>query len=313
MNMTELNDLPGVGPKTVEKLEDAGYAELMSLATASSGIIAAVADVGEGTATKIINAARDALDMGFENGLKALERRKLIDKIPTGSKALDDLLNGGLETQAITECYGAFGSSKTQIAHQLAVNVQRPKEDGGVEGSVLYLDTENTFRPERIQQMAEALGMDAEKVLENIYIARAYNSDHQMILAEKAKDIMKEKNIKLVIVDSLMAHFRSDYVGRGTLSDRQQKLNRHMHELQKLGDTFNAAIYVTNQVMSRPNVLFGDPTAAIGGHIVGHASTFRIYLRKSRQNLRVAKLVDSPYLPEGEAVFSVTNEGIKDQ
>ncbi len=311
--MTELNDLPGVGPKTVEKLEDAGYAELMSLATASSGIIAAVADVGEGTATKIINAARDALDMGFENGLKALERRKLIDKIPTGSKALDDLLNGGLETQAITECYGAFGSSKTQIAHQLAVNVQRPKEDGGVEGSVLYLDTENTFRPERIQQMAEALGMDAEKVLENIYIARAYNSDHQMILAEKAKDIMKEKNIKLVIVDSLMAHFRSDYVGRGTLSDRQQKLNRHMHELQKLGDTFNAAIYVTNQVMSRPNVLFGDPTAAIGGHIVGHASTFRIYLRKSRQNLRVAKLVDSPYLPEGEAVFSVTNEGIKDQ
>lgn len=311
--MAELKDLPGVGPKTIEKLEDAGYAELMSLATASSGIIAAVADVGEGTATKIINAARDALDMGFENGLKALERRQLIEKIPTGSKALDDLLNGGLETQAITECYGAFGSSKTQIAHQLAVNVQKPKEEGGMEGSVLYLDTENTFRPERIQQMAEALGMDSQKVLENIYIARAYNSDHQMILAEKAKDIMKEKNIKLVIVDSLMAHFRSDYVGRGTLSDRQQKLNRHMHELQKLGDTFNAAIYVTNQVMSRPNVLFGDPTAAIGGHIVGHASTFRIYLRKSRQNLRVAKLVDSPYLPEGEAVFSVTTEGIKDQ
>ncbi|NOQ55245.1 MAG: DNA repair and recombination protein RadA [Nanohaloarchaea archaeon] len=311
--MAELKDLPGVGPKTIEKLEDAGYAELMSLATASSGIIAAVADIGEGSATKIINAARDALDMGFENGLKALERRQLIEKIPTGSKALDDLLNGGLETQAITECYGAFGSSKTQIAHQLAVNVQKPKEEGGIGGSVLYLDTENTFRPERIQQMSEALGMDPNKILENIYIARAYNSDHQMILAEKAKDIMKEKNIKLVIVDSLMAHFRSDYVGRGTLSDRQQKLNRHMHELQKLGDTYNAAVYVTNQVMSRPNVLFGDPTAAIGGHIVGHASTFRIYLRKSRQNLRVAKLVDSPYLPEGEAVFSVTAEGIKDQ
>ncbi|MBW6461714.1 MAG: DNA repair and recombination protein RadA [DPANN group archaeon] len=311
--MTELKDLPGVGPKTIEKLEDAGYGDLMSLATASSGIIAAVAEIGEGSAVKIINAARDALDMGFENGLKALERRKLIDKIPTGSKALDELLNGGLETQAITECYGAFGSSKTQIAHQLAVNVQIPKEEGGIGGSALYLDTENTFRPERIQQMAEALGMDSKKVLENIYIARAYNSDHQMILAEKAKDIMKEKNIKLIIVDSLMAHFRSDYVGRGTLSDRQQKLNRHMHELQKLGDTYNAAIYVTNQVMSRPNVLFGDPTAAIGGHIVGHASTFRIYLRKSKQNLRVAKLVDSPYLPEGEVVFSVTNEGIKDQ
>ncbi|MCK5234264.1 MAG: DNA repair and recombination protein RadA [Candidatus Aenigmarchaeota archaeon] len=311
--MSKLKDLPGVGPKTVEKLEDAGYADLMSLATASSGIIAAVADVGEGTATKIINAARDAMDMGFENGLKALERRKLIKKISTGSKTLNNLLGGGLETQAITECYGAFGSSKTQIAHQIAVNVQIPEKDGGLGGSALYIDTENTFRPERIQQMAESMGLDTKKVLENIYIARAYNSDHQMILVEKAKDIMKEKNIKLVIVDSLMAHFRSDYVGRGTLSDRQQKLNRHMHELQKLGDTFNAAIYVTNQVMSRPNVLFGDPTEAIGGHIVGHTSTFRIYLRKSRQNLRVAKLIDSPHLPEGEAVFTVTSEGIKDQ
>ncbi len=311
--MTGLKDLPGVGPKTVEKLEDAGYAEMMSLATASSGIIAAVADVGEGTAAKIINAARDALDMGFENGLKALERRKLVKKITTGSKTLDNLLGGGLETQAITECYGAFGSSKTQIAHQIAVNVQIPEKEGGLGGSVLFIDTENTFRPERIQQMSEAMGMDTKKVLEHIYIARAYNSDHQMILAEKAKDIMKEKNIKLVIVDSLMAHFRSDYVGRGTLSDRQQKLNRHMHELQKLGDTYNAAIYVTNQVMSKPNVLFGDPTEAIGGHIVGHTSTFRIYLRKSRQNLRVAKLVDSPHLPEGEAIFTVTNEGIKDQ
>ncbi|MEA2004550.1 MAG: DNA repair and recombination protein RadA [archaeon] len=311
--MTELKELPGVGPKTVEKLEDAGYADLMSLATASSGIIAAVADVGEGTATKIINAARDALDMGFENGLKALERRKLVKKITTGSKTLDNLLGGGLETQAITECYGAFGSSKTQIAHQIAVNVQIPEKDGGLGGSALYIDTENTFRPERIQQMAEAIDIDTKKVLEHIYIARAYNSDHQMILVEKAKDIMKEKNIKLIIVDSLMAHFRSDYVGRGTLSDRQQKLNRHMHELQKLGDTYNAAIYVTNQVMSKPNVLFGDPTEAIGGHIVGHTSTFRIYLRKSRQNLRVAKLIDSPHLPEGEAVFSVTSEGIKDQ
>ncbi len=311
--MTGLKDLPGVGPKTIEKLEDAGYDDLMSLATASSGIIAAVADIGEGTATKIINSARDALDMGFENGLTALERRKKVMKICTGSEALDKLLGGGLETQAITECYGAFGSSKTQIAHQLAVNAQLPKDQGGLEGSTLYLDTENTFRPERIQQMSEAKGMDANKVLENIFVARAYNSDHQIILAEKAKDIMKEKNIKLIIVDSLMAHFRSDYVGRGTLSDRQQKLNKHMHELQKLGDTYNAAVYVTNQVMSKPNVLFGDPTAAIGGNIVGHTSTFRIYLRKSKQNLRVGKLIDSPHLPEGEAVFSITNEGVRDQ
>ncbi|MBW6451183.1 MAG: DNA repair and recombination protein RadA [DPANN group archaeon] len=310
--MKSLKDLPGIGPKTSEKLEDAGYSDLMCLATANASDVAVIADIGEGVAAKIINSARDALDMGFETGLKALEKRKLIGKITFGSETLNELMNGGLETQAITECYGAFGSSKTQIAHQLAVNVQMPVKDGGLKGRVLYIDTENTFRPERIEQMAIAKGLDPKKILENIFIARAYNSDHQMILVEKAQSIMKEKDIRLVIVDSLTAQFRTDYVGRGTLSARQQKLNRHMHDLQKLSDNYNAAIFVTNQVMSRPNVLFGDPTEAIGGHIVGHTSTFRLYLRKSKQNLRVAKLVDSPYLPDGEAIYTITEEGIGD-
>lgn len=310
--MKTLKDLPGVGPKIAEKLEDAGFGELMSLATANSADVAAVAEIGDGTASKIINAARDALDMGFENGLKALERRKLVGKISLGSKSFDELLNGGVETQAITECYGAFGSSKTQVAHQLAVNVQRPVKDGGLDGGALYIDTENTFRPERIEQMAKAKGLDPKKVLGNIFVARAYNSDHQMLLVEKAQSVMKEKNIRLVIVDSLSAHFRTDYIGRGTLSERQQKLNRHMHDLQKLSDTYNAAIYVTNQVMAKPNILFGDPTEPIGGHIVGHTSTFRIYLRRSKQNLRIARLVDSPYLPDGEAVFAITEDGVTD-
>ena len=310
--MKSLKDLPGIGPKTAEKLDDAGFSDLMCLATANSSDIAVLADIGDGVAAKIINAARDTLDMGFETGIKALERRKLVGKITFGCDSLNDLLNGGLETQAITECYGAFGSSKTQIAHQLAVNVQLPVKDGGLAGRALYIDTENTFRPERIEQMAIGKGLDPKKTLENIYVARAYNSDHQMILVEKAQSIMKEKNIRLLIVDSLTAHFRTDYVGRGTLSERQQKLNRHMHDLQKTGDNYNAAVYVTNQVMSRPNVLFGDPTEAIGGHIVAHTSTFRLYLRKSKQNLRVAKLIDSPYLPDGEALYAITEAGVVD-
>lgn len=306
-----LEELPGVGPKTVEKLMDAGYTDLMVIATASPAEIAAVAEIGEGVAARIIAAARDALDMGFETGTSILEKRKSVNKLTTGSAELDALLGGGMETQAITECYGAYGSGKTQIAHQLAVNVQLPKEKGGLEGSALFIDTENTFRPERIEQMAKALGLDPKKALENIYVGRAYNSDHQILLVEKAKDIIKEKNIKLVVIDSLTSHFRSEYVGRGSLATRQQKLNQHLHTLQKISDMYNCVVYVTNQVMARPDVIFGDPTEAVGGHVLHHAATFRIYLRKSKGDKRIAKLVDSPYLPDGEAVFRVTPDGIR--
>ncbi len=313
--MTEIKsvkDLPGVGPKTAEKLEEMGMDDLMIIATSSPSELAAIADIGEGVAAKIIAAARDALDMGFESGLKVLEKRKKIGKITTGSKSFDELLGGGIETASITECYGAFGSAKTQIAHQLSVNVQLPKDQGGLEGSVLYIDTEQTFRPERIQQMAKAIGLNSEETLKNVYVGRAYNSDHQILLVEKAKDLIKEKNIKLIIVDSITAHFRADYVGRGSLAERQQKLNRHLHTLQKYADTFNLAVYVTNQVMAKPDVFFGDPTEAAGGHVLHHAATFRIYLRKSKGNKRIARLVDSPNLPDGEAVFVVTEEGIRD-
>ncbi len=307
-----IKDLPGVGPKTVEKLEESGIVDVMAVATASSSELAAIAEIGEGVAQKIIIAARNALDMGFETGLEALEKRKEIGHITTGSKELDGLLGGGFETGSITECYGAFGSSKTQIAHQLSVNVQLPEDKGGLNGSVLYIDTEHTFRPERIEQMAVALGLEPKEILSKIYVGKAYNSDHQMLLVEKAKEMIKEKNIKLIIVDSLMSHFRSDYIGRGSLADRQQKLNKHLHTLSRYADSYNLCVYVTNQVMSKPDMLFGDPTESVGGHILHHASTFRIYLRKSKGPKRIAKLVDSPNLPDGEAVFNITEEGVRD-
>ncbi len=306
-----IEDLPGVGPKTLEKLLEAGYNDLMVIATSSPAEIAAIAEIGEGVAAKIIAAARDALDMGFETGLNILEKRKNINKLTTGNPELDALLGGGLETQAITECYGAYGSGKTQLAHQLAVNAQLPEEKGGLNGNVLFIDTENTFRPERIEQMAKAIGLDPKETLKRIFVGRAYNSDHQILLVEKAKDVIKEKNIRLIIIDSLTSHFRSEYVGRGSLATRQQKLNQHLHTLQKIADSFNCVVYITNQVMAKPDILFGDPTEAVGGHVLHHAATFRIYLRKSKGEKRIAKLVDSPYLPDGEAVFRVTNEGIR--
>jgi len=308
----DLEDLPGVGGATAEKLKSAGFGEFSTLATASPQDLSEAAGISTETAKKIVEAAVDAVDVGYETGDQVFERRKNIGKITTGSKSLDDLLAGGVESQAITEAYARFASGKTQIAFQLAVNVQRPVEEGGLDGGVIYIDTEHTFRPDRIIQLAEAKGLDPQEVLKNIHVARAESSDHQMILAERAEDIINQHNIKLIIVDSLTSQFRADYMGRGALGERQQKLNKHVHTLQRLADNHNLAIYVTNQVMDDPGMLFGDPTKPIGGHVLAHASTYRLYLRKGKDEKRIARLVDSPNLPEGECVFKVTPKGVGD-
>ncbi len=313
MEEFNLEELPGVGPKAAEKLMAAGYDNLMAIAAASAGELSAAADLGEATAQKIILAAREKLDMGFKTAEEIYETRQKIGKITTMSKNLDNLLGGGVETQAITEAYGSFGSGKTQIAHQLAVNVQLPKEEGGLEAKAVWIDTEGTFRPERIRQMAEALDLDPEAVLKNIYVARAYNSDHQMLLVQKSQDLMKKEPVKLLVVDSITSLFRSDYSGRGELAPRQQKLNRHVHDLQKIADVYNVAVYITNQILSDPGMMFGDPTKAAGGNILAHASTYRLYLRKSKEGKRIARMVDSPNLPEGEAIFRLTEEGVRDK
>ena len=317
MNPMEESDaiekLPGVGPATAEKLIEAGFTDLMSIAVSSPQNLAEMADIGVNTAVKIIAAARKEADVGgFKTGEELMEERKLVGKVRTGSEALDELLGGGFETQAITELFGEFGSGKTQLAHQMAVNVTKPVEDGGLGGTAIYIDTENTFRPERIVQMAEGQGLNAEEILADIRVARAFNSHHQMLLAEKAQEVAKEHGVRLLVVDSLTAHFRAEYVGRGALADRQQKLNKHMHDLQRFADLNNAMVVVTNQVQAKPDAFFGDPTRPIGGHIVGHAATFRVYLRKSKGQKRIARLIDSPSLPEGEAVFSIVEEGVVD-
>ncbi|MCA9486618.1 DNA repair and recombination protein RadA [Candidatus Woesearchaeota archaeon] len=308
-----VSDLPGVGPSTAEKLAAAGIDTLLAVAVSSIGVLTEEAGVSDSVARKMIQAARDMLDMGFETGDVILEKRQKVNKIKTGSQSFDEIMGGGFETGAISELFGEFGSGKTQVAHQLAVNVQKPEEEGGLNGKVIYIDTENTFRPERIIQMATGAGLDPNVCLKNIKIARAYNSDHQMLLAEKAEDLLKEGTYKLLIVDSLTAHFRAEFIGRGTLSERQQKLNKHMHTLLKVADMYNCCVIVTNQVMAKPNVMFGDPTQAIGGHIVGHSSTFRIYLRKGKKGSRVGKLVDSPNLPENECMFFVNESGLNDK
>ena len=310
MKKAGLEDLPGVGAATAQKLKEAGFNDLIAIAVASPGEIIEATGISEQVARKMINAARDSLEMGFESGDALLKRRERVIKLKTGSKSFDELLGGGFETSAIVECFGEFGSGKTQIAHLLAVNCQ--KDDPTA--VAVYIDTENTFRPERIKQLAEGAGVDPQKALANIKVAKAYNSDHQMLLAEKVEDLIKNDklNVKVLIVDSLTAHFRAEFIGRGTLAERQQKLNKHMHTLLKLADMHNICVYVTNQVMAKPDTFFGDPTQAIGGHIVAHASTFRVYLRKGKKGSRVAKLIDSPNLADGECTFFVEEGGLKD-
>jgi len=487
MSEEDIEKLPGVGPAILEKLKEAGYSDLMMIAVDSPRNLAEVAEIGEATAAKIIAAAKKAADIGgFETGDVIMERRKSVSKITSGSKALDELMGGGFESQAIVEFFGEFGSGKcvsartevvyssagrtrverasnlyrrfaegravpfdgghiapledvrvpsmadgvitrtpvaavyrervrqmfevstargrlleltgphklfalrdselawtptwalrpgdqiavpagadcysspaymdrvdslawdevrsvkpfvyddfaydlvvprthsfvggnmptvlhnTQLCHQLAVNCTMPKEDGGLGAETVMIDTEQTFRPERITQMAEAKDLDPEDVLKKIHVARAFNSHHQMLLVDKAFEMARERPVRLLVVDSLTAHFRAEYIGRGALAERQQLLNKHMHDLLRFGDVNNAVIAVTNQVAAKPDAFFGDPTRPIGGHIVGHTATFRIYLRKSKGGKRIARLIDSPNLPEAEAVFQVSEEGIGD-
>jgi DNA repair protein RadA len=310
----KLTDLPGIGPAVSAKLEAAGVYDMMTLAVMSPSELGDTAGISAAVARKAIQAARKVLDLGFTDALEFAERRKTINYITTGSKNLNELLGGrGVESRSVTEAFGAYGSGKTQLGLTLAVNVQMPPEKGGANGKCVFIDTEGTFRPARIKQIAEGIGANPEKVLKNIFVARAFNSDHQMLLLEKISEMIKNgEPIKLMIVDSLTAHFRAEFSGRGQLADRQQKLNRYIHDIMKLAETYNLAVYVTNQVMANPAQLFGDPTTAIGGHIVGHASTYRIYLRKGKQKSRVAKMIDSPNLPDNETVFFVSDKGVID-
>jgi DNA repair protein RadA len=337
----DLEDLPGVGPATAEKLQENGFESYQSIAVASPGELSNTADVGESNANDIIQAAREAADIGgFETGSDVLERREQIGKLEWLVPEVDEMLGGGVETQSITEVYGEFGAGKSQVTHQLAVNVQLPKEQGGLHGRCIFVDSEDTFRPERIDEMVRGLPDDVleasmehreiegsiddeeameeliQSFLDKIHVAKAFNSNHQILLAEKAKEIASEYEedeypVRLLCVDSLTAHFRAEYVGRGELADRQQKLNKHLHDIDRVGNLYNSAVVVTNQVQSNPDAFFGDPTKPIGGNILGHKSTFRMYLRKSKGNKRIVKLVDAPNLPDGEAVMRVQGEGLK--
>lgn len=308
-----IEEIPGIGPATAQKLKEIGYNTVESLATATVNELMS-AGISDKVAVKIIAHARSKINVEFVSALDILENRKNIRKLTTGSKNIDSLLAGGLETMTITEFFGEYGTGKSQMCHQLCVNVQLPFEQGGLDGSALYIDTENTFRPERISAMAKHLNLDLDEVLKKIVVAEAYNSDHQILILERSDKIIKENNVKLLVVDSVTSHFRSEYLGREHLVMRQQKLNSHLHKLERLAVAFNLVAVVTNQVMARPNEFFGLGAYPVGGHIIGHRSHNRIFIRKApgKRGLRIARLVVSLDRPEGEALFEISENGITD-
>ena len=307
----EIEDLPGIGEAASAKLKSNGIDSLDKVAIMAPHELSEIAGISVEAAKKAVQVAQESTTVEYETGAQVLERRDAIGKISTGAKDLDEMIGGGVETNAITEAYGKFSSGKTQLGFQLSVNVQLPIKDGGINGSALFIDTEGTFRPERITQLAEAKGLDPKEALSKIAYVRALTTSQQILTAERADKLIQENNIKLIVVDSMTSLFRSEYLGRGALGERQQKLNMHIHRLQTLADKYNLAIYITNQVMDNPGILFGDPTTPIGGNIVAHAATTRLYMRKSKEEKRIVRLVDSPSMPEGECVIKLTSDGIK--
>lgn len=313
----EIEDIEGIGPTTARKMKEAGISSVMELATTVPDELASDLGGSKETAAAFIIAAQKLLresgilDNEFTTADIELEKRKALLRCTTGAKVLDELLLGGIETQAITEFYGEFGSGKSQICHTLCVTSQMPVEAGGLDGGVILIDTEGTFRPERVDQIARARGIDSDEILKKIAICKAYNSSHLELIIKSMGKYIDDFKAKMIIIDSIISLHRAEFAGRGTLADRQQRLNGIMHKLVRIAEIYNVAIVITNQVQSTPDTFFGDPTKPAGGNIIGHASTYRIYLRKAGTD-RIAKMIDSPYHPYDDVRFTVNEKGIDD-
>lgn len=305
----------GVASADVKKLKAAGFFTISSVLMATTAHLTAIKGLSEAKVEKIQEAVKK-LNMGsFTSARQVLEKRRQIISITTGARSIDELLRGGIESGAITEVFGEFRTGKTQLSHTLCVTAQLPTSSGGGNGKVLFIDTEGTFRPERIIEIAQRFGVDPDAVLDNICVARAYTHEHQMELAQALSEKMVEEHYSLLIVDSATALFRVDFSGRGQLADRQQKLAQFLSRLSKLACEFNCAVFITNQVVADPGaaaMFVADAKKPVGGHIMAHMSTVRLMLLKGKANNRIMKVYDSPMLPESEAIFALSVGGVTD-
>uniref|UniRef100_A0A914UKS0 Meiotic recombination protein DMC1/LIM15 homolog n=1 Tax=Plectus sambesii TaxID=2011161 RepID=A0A914UKS0_9BILA len=312
----ELLQSHGINVSDIKKLQGVGICTIKGIMMTTKRRLNDVKGLSEAKVDKIKEIAAKLTNPGFITALEVSEKRKMCFKISTGSQELDKLLGGGIESMAITEVFGEFRTGKTQLSHTLCATCQMP--NGTYRGGkVIFIDTEHTFRPTRLRDLCDRFNMDHEAMLDNVLYARAYTSEHQMELLDfVAAKFHEELGVfKLLIVDSIMALFRVDYSGRGELAERQQKLAQLMSRLQKISEEYNVAIFITNQMTADPGAAMSfqaDPKKPIGGHILAHASTTRVMLRKGRGETRIAKIYDSPDLPENEAMFAIAQGGVVD-
>ncbi|KAI8384237.1 DNA repair protein RAD51 [Radiomyces spectabilis] len=314
--LIEILENCGVSAADIKKLKDAGYYTIESVAYSPKKNLIRVKGLSDIKVEKIMKEAIVLIDIGFSTGLDIHVRRSEMIHITTGSKELDKLLGGGIETGSITEIFGEFRTGKTQLCHTLAVTCQLPVGLGGGEGHCVYIDTEGTFRPSRILATAQRYQRDTEETLNNIACARAYNADHQLALLVHASALMAETRCALLIVDSAISLYRTDYSGRGELSARQMHLARFLRQLQRIADEFGVAVVITNQMIAQADgsaSMFNvDPKKPAGGHVMAHTACTRLYLRKGQNENRICKIYDSPSLPESEGMFAILEDGIGD-
>jgi DNA repair protein RAD51 len=314
-NSISILEKNGIAPSDIKKLQESGFHTVQSVAMAKKKKLIEIRGISETKAEKILSEAAKFVPLGFCSAKGCYKTRQEIVRLTTGSRDLDKILEGGIETGSLTEVFGEFRTGKTQLCHQIAVTCQLPFSQGGGEGRAMYIDTEGTFRPERIVSIAQRFGLNSSDVLDNIAFARAYNTDHQIELIAMAGQMMVEQKFAVCIVDSSTSLFRTDYVGRGELASRQQLLGQFLKALNNLCDEFGIAVLITNQVVAcvdGGSSFQADPKKPVGGHVLAHASQTRLYFRKGRGINRFCRIFDSPNLPSSECSFSISESGIGD-
>ncbi|MFX1277697.1 MAG: DNA repair and recombination protein RadA [Promethearchaeota archaeon] len=312
--MSDLSQIKGINARHIKLLQENGISTAEALAMSNTEAVSLIDGLGEKSSKKLIWNARNAL--GMTDFVSASEIDEHVEFITTGSSELNRILGGGLQTGKLTEVYGPFKSGKTNLAHTVAVTTQLPKKRDGLGSAVAYIDTENTFSKEKIKRIAKRYELNPSEVLNKIYHARIYSSDHQSQMIVKAETLCKSRSVRLIVVDSLMALMRAEYIGIGMLARRQSVLNNMIHALSRIAETYNCAILVTNQVATKMMGMFAADDA-IGGNIIAHGCHFRIMFKtkgfSSNNSLkRRAIIVDAPDLPPEECEFFITSAGIAD-
>ncbi|CAK4733405.1 unnamed protein product [Aphanomyces euteiches] len=295
----------GINATDIAKLKEDGFATVGQLFQVSMKRLLQVKGVSEAKADKMIQAARKIIGekSGFISASALLISNKQKYFITTGSKQFDMLLGGGIETMSVTE---------------LCVTAQLPRSQGGGAGKVAIVDTEGSFRPQRVAEIAKTrYDLEPSDVLDNIIVARAHSHDAQMDMVMKLGVLFADPErgpFRLLIIDSITALFRTDFSGRGELSERQQRLNVHLQRLVKHAEEFNIAVLVVNQVMADPgaNAMFGPVIKPVGGHVISHACHTRVLMKKGRGDNRICKVIDSPCMPEAECTIMLAPGGVCD-